>query len=80
MEKARHALTLVIDEDLFLAARRVAIDQRTSVDQLVRDYLTSLVEETSRRRLARERLRKAFAAGIVVLDDRGWNRDDLYDR
>ena len=80
MEKGRQNLTLVIDEDLLLAARKVALEQRTSVNQLVRDYLTTLVGETSQKRLARERLEKAFATGIVDIGDRSWSRDDLYDR
>ena len=80
MEKGRQNLTLVIDEDLLLAARKVALEQRTSVNQLVRDYLTTLVGETSQKRLARERLEKAFATGIVGIGDRSWSRDDLYDR
>ena len=80
MEKGRQNLTLVIDEDLLLAARKVALEQRTSVNQLVREYLTTLVGETSQKRLARERLEKAFATGIVGIGDRSWSRDDLYDR
>ncbi|MCU1339645.1 MAG: CopG-like DNA-binding [Bryobacterales bacterium] len=80
VDKARQNLTLVVDEDLLLAARKVALDQRTSVNQLVRDYLTTLVGETSRKRLARERLEKAFATGVVDVGDLNWSRDDLYDR
>lgn len=80
MGKARQTVTLVVDEDLLLAARKVALDQRTSVNQLVREYLAALVEEPSRRRLARARLRRAFEAGIVEVGDRNWSRDDLYDR
>jgi len=80
VEKAKQNLTLVVDEDLLLAARKVALDQRTSVNQLVREYLTALVEEPSRRRLARARLRKAFEAGLVDVGDRTWSRKDLYDR
>jgi hypothetical protein len=51
-----------------------------SVNQLVREYLARLVEEPSRRRLARARLRKAFEAGLVETGDRKWSRADLYDR
>jgi hypothetical protein len=80
MEKARQNLTLVIEEDLLLAARKVALDQRTSVNQLVREYLTALVEELGRRRLAKARLRTMFETGIVDVGDRKWSRDDLYDR
>ena len=73
-------MTLVVEEDLLLAARRVALDQRTSVNQLVREYLVTLVEQPSRRRLARARLKKAFETGLVGVGDRTWSRDDLYVR
>lgn len=80
MEKKRQNVTVVIEEDLLLAARKVALDQRTSVNQLVREYLATLVEQPSRRRLARARLRGAFETGLVDVGDRKWSRDDLYDR
>jgi hypothetical protein len=78
MEKSRQNVTLVVEEDLLLAARKVALDQRTSVNQLVREYLAGLVEEPSRRRLARARSRKAFETGLVDAGERKWSRDDLY--
>ena len=80
MEKTKQNATLVVDEDLLLAARKVALDQRTSVNQLVREYLTALVEEPSRRRFARARLKKTFETGLVDVGDRNWRRDHLYDR
>jgi len=80
VEKTTQNLTLVIEEDLLRAARKVALDQRTSVNQLVRDYLAALVEEPSRRQLARVRLRTAFETGLVDVGDRTWSRDDLYER
>src|ERR1019366_3885663 len=80
VEKTRQNVTLVVEEDLLLAARKVALDQRTSVNQLVREYLSALVEEPSRRRLARARLREAFETGLVEIGDRTWSRDELYDR
>ena len=80
MEKAKQNVTVVVDEDLLLAARKVALDQRTSVNQLMREYLTALVEDPSRRRLARARLKKTFETGLVDVGDRNWSRDDLYDR
>jgi hypothetical protein len=80
MEKTKQNVTLVIEEDLLLAARKVALDRRTSVNQLVRDYLTALVEESSRKRLARARLGKIFETGLVDLGDWKWNREDIYDR
>jgi hypothetical protein len=53
--------------------------RQTGVKQVVRERLARLVEERSRRRLARARLRKAFERGLVHVGDRKWSRDDLYD-
>jgi hypothetical protein len=80
VEKAKQNLTLVVEEDLLLAARKIALDQRTSVNQLVREYLTALVEEPGRRRLAAARLSQAFETGLVEVGERNWSRDDLYER
>ena len=80
VERTKQNVTLVVDEDLLLAARKVALDQRTSVNQLVREYLVALVEQPGRRRLARMRLKKAFETGLVEVGERTWSRDDLYDR
>lgn len=80
MEKARQNVTLVVEEELLLAARKVALDQRTSVNQLVREYLAALVEEPSRRRFARARLKQAFETGLIEAGKRKWSREDLYDR
>ena len=78
MVKTKRNITLVFEEDLLLAARKVALDQRTSVNQLVRKYLVSLVEQPSRRRLARARLKDQFEKGLVSVGDQNWNRDTLY--
>jgi hypothetical protein len=81
MGKTTHNATLVVDEEVLLAARKVALDQRTSVNQLVREYLTALlVGEPSRRPLARARLRKTMETGLIEVGDRGWSRDRLYER
>jgi hypothetical protein len=77
---SKQNLTLVVEEDLLLAARKIALDQRTSVNQLVREFLEGLVEETGRRRMARARLKAAFDKGLVTVGDRNWSREDLYER
>jgi hypothetical protein len=80
MDKAKQNVTLVVEEDLLLAARKVALDQRTSVNQLVREYLVTLIEQPSRRRLARARLKDRFEKGLVGVGKWKWTRDSLYDR
>ena len=78
--KTRQNLTLAVDGDLLLAARKAALDRRTSVNELVREYLVDLVEEPNRRRLARARLKKSFETGLVGIADRTWSRDALHER
>jgi hypothetical protein len=80
VENTKQNLTLVVEEYLLLAARKIALDQRTSVNQLVREYLVALVEEPNRRRLARARLKQAFETGRIEVGDRNWSRDDLHER
>lgn len=53
----RRNLTLALDENLLLEARAVAAKQHTSINDLVRRYLESLVGENSRRLAAWEGVR-----------------------
>jgi hypothetical protein len=73
-------VTLVLEEDLLLSARRIALDRKTSVNQLVREFLANLVAETQRKRMARSRLRTVFEKGLVEVGDKNWTRDELYER
>jgi hypothetical protein len=73
-------VTLVVEKELLLEARKVALTQRTSVAQLVREYLARIVEEPSHRRVARARLKAAFEKGLVEVGPKTWSRDELYDR
>jgi len=73
-------VTLVVDEDLLLAARKIALDRGTSVNQLVRNFLTTVVEDAGGKRMARARLKMAFEKGLVKVGDKKWRREDLYER
>ena len=69
-------LTLVIDDKLLKEARKLAIDQDTSVNQMVREFLEEKVNQSSRREQALE----------VLLNTRfdfkmePFNRDEIYER
>lgn len=73
-------LTLSIEDGLLHEARKYALERRTTVNQLVREYLATLTAEEERRRAARERLKAAFAKGLIEIGDRKLKREDLYDR
>jgi hypothetical protein len=74
-------LTLTIDTDLLRAARIRALEQGTSVNALVREYLY----DYAGRRDPREALERIFeradrSGASSGPGGRAWTRDELYDR
>ncbi len=74
-------LTVAIDDELLKRARIRALEQGTSVNALLRDYLIAYAG-TDRERRAREELvdlaRKSTAASGQ--QGRTWTRDELHER
>lgn len=77
---ATQNLTLTIEKDVLLEARKYALEHDTTVNQLVRDYLADLSGLEARRRMARERLLAAMDRGIAEVEPITWKREDLYER
>jgi hypothetical protein len=73
-------LTLTIDEDLLRAARKVARDRNTSVNQMVHEYLAATVRESSRRLAAVAKLDELFRTTRAQVGAIIWTRDDLHGR
>ncbi|MDP2996332.1 MAG: DUF6364 family protein [Bryobacterales bacterium] len=73
-------LSLALDDSLLRAARKVAHERGTSVNQLVREFLASLVREADRQRAALARLDKIFLTTRIQVGRRTWKREDLYER
>jgi hypothetical protein len=73
-------LTLAIEDEVLEAARRLALERGTTVNQLVRDHLADLVTRENRRRAAAERLKRAMREDRVEVGPRTWTREDLYER
>lgn len=78
-------LTVTIEDDLLQKARERAVAEKTSVNALVREYLTRYVEEQEIAR--RERAMRTIALMDDIarnsqarMGDWAWNRDELYDR
>lgn len=72
-------LTLVIDANILRRARIRALEQGTSVNAMVRDYLAGVAGESQ--------ATDAMAAYLVIVQEAGassggrnWTRDELYDR
>lgn len=73
-------LTLAIEDDLLAAARRLALERGTTVNQLVREHLMELIAREDRRQGAAERLKLAMREELVEVGPRTWTREDLYER
>ena len=73
-------LTLTLDDELLRAARKVALDRNTSVNQLVRDYLVRLVGEADQRQAELASLDEFFRTSRIEVGRRTWKREDLHDR
>lgn len=74
-------ITLSIDEGLVLKARKVALERKTTLSQMVRDYLETIAQrdQASKQRAIRS-LRRSFSANAITIGKRSWTRDDLHER
>jgi hypothetical protein len=72
-------ITLTIDDEVLVAARRYAAQQNTSVNALVREYLTLIAQREDRAAAARQRIRELSDCSQARLGDKTWTRDELHD-
>lgn len=72
-------LTLVIDDDVLRRARIRALQQGTSVNALVRDYLARVAGDSEAAQGIAGFLAAVHEAGASS-NGRSWTRDELYDR
>ncbi len=73
-------ITLSIDEDVLKAVRRQAAERDTTVNALVREYLTNLANEDKRLEEARARILELSRKSKLRLGKKTWTREDLHDR
>jgi hypothetical protein len=71
-------LTLVVEDDVLLRARRRALDQGTSVNAVVRSYLESYAGGRDRAAAMRAFLDRAAAS--TARSKRQYTREDLHER
>jgi len=72
-------LTVVIDDEVLLRARKRALDQGTSVNALLRNYLEGYAGTRDDRRASLQAfIRRAAAAG--ARSRKAWSRDELHER
>lgn len=73
-------LTITVDDEVLASARRVALEQGTSVQELIREYLASLtLDSESQRRALAASLVEHMNAHPANPGDFKWNREDAYE-
>lgn len=75
-------LTLAVDPDILREARKIAIDEDTSVSALIRGFLADFVDSRrSRKRAQVERELFAYSdAHPIRMGKITWTRDELHER
>jgi len=73
-------LTLSVDEDVLAAVRRYAVNRNSSVNGLVREFLSEIAGRENRAREARARIRQLSKRSTARIGEKSWNRDDLHER
>lgn len=73
-------ITLSVDENVLAAVRRHAAERNSTVNALVREFLTGLAAHHDRARRARAQLRRLSAQSRGRLGKRTWTREDLHER
>jgi plasmid stability protein len=73
-------ITLSLDDKVLSAVRLYAAEQNSSVNALVREYLTNLAAHQNRAARARARLRQLSKQSQGRLGRKTWTREELHDR
>lgn len=73
-------MSLSVEDNVLAIVRRLAAERNSTVNVLVRDYLTSLAAHDNRAQRARARLRQLSMRSEGQLGNKTWSRDDFYDR
>ncbi len=73
-------ITLSVDESVLAGARRYAVEHDSSVNALVREYLTRLASHSENARSARIKLRQLSDQSEARIGSAQWTREELHDR
>ena len=73
-------LTIAVPDDILKSARRRALEQGTSVNAVLRDYLSQFAGAQSAQANAAQRLLALSRAARSGRGKSSWTRDELHDR
>ncbi len=73
-------VTLSVEDDVLSKVRKYAAERDTSVNALVREFLTAIAEREDRAKKARQRIRELSDDSSARIGSRSWSRDELHAR
>ena len=73
-------ITLNMPDEILDEARIIAAKRKTTVNAMVREFITSVVTAESRVARARKRLVELAEKSNAEMGDITWTRESLYDR
>ena len=73
-------ITLSIDEDILMRVQKLAAEKNTTVNAMVRDYLTDIATREDTVKEAVRELKKISEKSTLEVGPITWKREDLYDR
>jgi hypothetical protein len=73
-------ITLSVDEKVLAAVRRYAADRSSSVNALVREFLSGISHRQDRASKARKRVREMSHKSKARIGSASWSRDELHER
>ena len=71
-------ITVSVEDEVLAAVRGYAVERNSSVNALVREYLTNIAQHDDRARRARARIRLLNKKAAGQLGNKTWSREELY--
>jgi hypothetical protein len=72
-------LTIALDEALLRESRRIAAERSTSLNAMIREFLTELTLRESRAAKARRRIVELCRQSRAEIGQKSWTRDELHE-
>ncbi len=72
-------ITLAMDDDVLDKVRVIAAERKTTINGLVRDYLTRIAESEDRASRVADRIEVLRRKSRLEVGPITWKRDDLYE-
>ncbi len=73
-------ITLSVDETVLHTVRLYAAERGSTVNALVREFLTGLANREDRTRKARQRIMELSKRSRAKIGSRSWTREELHER